>query len=190
MDTITHVTRRGSSEFTLTNTNKLIKQYEWATGLKTGSTSLAGFCLSASANKNGVQLISVVMASPSGKTRVSDSIALLNYGYGICSLYKDDDMPELAPVQVIRGTSETVPCRYTSEFTHLFLDNYDMSLIEKTTEYLENITAPINEGDPVGQLTYRYNGEIIGTVDIVATQGVDRSTFVDHLKMLWLQYLT
>ena len=84
MDTITHVTRRGESEFTLTNTNKLIKQYEWATGLKTGSTSLAKFCLSATANRNGIELISVVMASPNGKTLVSYS----------CRLYPSDAADE------------------------------------------------------------------------------------------------
>ena len=82
MDTITHSTRRGDSEFGLTNTNKLIKQYEWATGLKTGSTSLAGFCLSATASKNDIELIAVVMHAPNGKERVADCISLLNYGYG------------------------------------------------------------------------------------------------------------
>ena len=71
MDTIIHSTRKGDSEFGLTNTNKLIKQYEWATGLKTGSTSKAGCCLSATAKKNGIDLIAVVMAAPNSKTRFS-----------------------------------------------------------------------------------------------------------------------
>ncbi|MGN0378026.1 MAG: D-alanyl-D-alanine carboxypeptidase family protein [Butyrivibrio sp.] len=190
MDTITHVTRRGSSDFTLTNTNKLIKQYEWATGLKTGSTSLAGFCLSASACKNNIQLISVVMASPSGKTRVSDSIALLNYGYGICSLYKDNDMPKLSPVPVSRGSKEYADCRYSSEFSYLFLENYDSSLIEKNQEFLENIKAPINEGDTLGQLVYKYNGNLLGTVDIVASESIAKATLGSTLKTLWLQYLS
>ena len=86
MDTITHVTRKGESEFGLTNTNKLIKQYQWATGLKTGSTGLAKCCLSATANKDGVELIAVIMAAPDSKTRFSDAVTLLNYGYSVCDL--------------------------------------------------------------------------------------------------------
>ena len=75
---IIHSTRRGDSEFGLTNTNKLIKQYEWATGLKTGSTGLAKCCLSASANKDGIDLIAVIMAAPDSKTRFAEAVNLLN----------------------------------------------------------------------------------------------------------------
>ncbi len=185
MDTITHVTRKGSSEFTLTNTNKLLKQYEWATGLKTGSTSLAKFCLSATADRNGVELISVVMASPDGKTRVSDSIALLNYGYGICNLYKDDAMPELTPVPVKGGVSSTVGCHYEKNFTHLFLSDFDPSLIEKNIEYVADIAAPVQANDPVGQLVYKYNGEVIGTVDILSSEAVKEAHYSDYLKRMF-----
>ena len=89
MDTIIHSTRRGDSEFGLTNTNKLIKQYEWATGLKTGSTGLAKCCLSASANKDGIDLIAVIMAAPDSKTRFAEAVNLLNYGFNTCDIYKD-----------------------------------------------------------------------------------------------------
>ena len=77
MENITHVTAKGSSEFGLTNTNKLIRQYEYATGLKTGSTSGAGFCLSGTAEKDGIQMIAVVMGEPDSKTRTKDVIAML-----------------------------------------------------------------------------------------------------------------
>ena len=93
MDTIIHSTRRGDSEFGLTNTNKLIKQYEWATGLKTGSTGLAKCCLSATANKDGIDLIAVIMAAPDSKTRFAEAVNLLNYGFNTCDIYKDDGMP-------------------------------------------------------------------------------------------------
>lgn len=185
MDTITHVTRRGESQFTLTNTNKLIKQYEWATGLKTGSTSLAKFCLSATANRNGIELISVVMASPDGKTRVADSIALLNYGYGICSLYKDSAMPEIDGVEIRNGVKGVVDCHYSGSFTHLFLSSFDSSLITREIEYLDSLSAPISEGDVLGQLIYKYDGAPIGTVDILASESVKKAGYGDYLEMLW-----
>lgn len=90
MENITHTTAKGSSEFGLSNTNKLIRQYEYATGLKTGSTSGAKFCLSATARKDGVNMIAVVMAEPDSKTRIKDAIAMLNYGFGKCSIYQDE----------------------------------------------------------------------------------------------------
>ncbi len=185
MDTITHVTRRGSSDFTLSNTNKLLKQYEWATGLKTGSTSLAKFCLSATANRNGIELISVVMASPDSKTRVSDSIRLLNFGYGICSLYTDSDMPSLTEVAIEDGTSPTVECQYANEYTHLFLSSWDSELLTRDIELFESIRAPICTNDVLGQLVYKYDGKIIGTVDIVASKDVKKAAYSDYLKRLW-----
>lgn len=185
MDSFTHVTRKGESEFVLSNTNKLLKQYEWATGLKTGSTSIAKFCLSATAKKNDIELISVVMASPSGKTRVSDSITLLNYGYGICHLYTDENMPLLTPLTVKNSTKGTVECKYSSSFSNLFLEDFDQSLISKDLEFIKSPSAPIKEGDVLGQLIYKYNNEVIGTVDILAAENIEKSDFKDYLYMLW-----
>lgn len=189
MDTITHVTRRGETEFTLTNTNKLLKQYEWATGLKTGSTSLAKFCLSATADRNGIELISVVMASPDGKTRVSDSITLLNYGYGICSLYSDDNMPSLEPVSIKNGIKDTLEICYDNDFSYLFLENYDASLITKEIEYLDGLTAPIEKGSVVGQLVYKYDGTTLGTVDILASESIKEAKYGDYFGKLWKVFL-
>lgn len=184
MDTITHVTRRGEKEFTLTNTNKLLKQYEWATGLKTGSTSLAGFCLSASAKRNDIELISVVMAAKTSKERVSDSIKLLNYGYSLCSVYKDSDMPGLDDVKVKGGIRKYISCNYDSEFSHMFTFDYDESLIRKSVEFIDNIHAPVKEGDVLGQLSYFYNDEYIGSVDIKATESIKKAKYPDYLALL------
>ena len=90
MENITHTTKKGSSEFGLTNTNKLVRHYEYTTGLKTGSTSQAGFCISATAEKNGMELIAVIMAAETSRDRTKDAIALLNYGFGKCSVYKEE----------------------------------------------------------------------------------------------------
>lgn len=181
MDTITHVTRRGSSEFGLTNTNKLLKQYQWATGLKTGSTSKAKFCLSATAKKNDIELIAVVMQSPDGKHRVSDCISLLNYGYGIVNMYKDENPPEINPVKIKNGTKDIVNCTYKSIFSHIFLDSYDHNDITCHFEMLDDIKAPISEGDCLGMLIYQYKGHTIGSIEIAATENIKKATYKDYL---------
>ena len=189
MDTITHVTRRGESEFVLTNTNKLLKQYEWATGLKTGSTSLAKFCLSATAKRNDIELISVIMASPNGKTRVSDSITLLNYGYGICSLYRDTEMPQIESVPIRNGIKSEVNVEYASDFTYLFTEPYDRSLIECQEEFLDDLEAPVQKGDVIGQITYKYNGKFMASVDITAAEDIKKAGYGDYLHALWQCFL-
>ena len=150
MDTITHVTRKGESEFGLTNTNKLIKQYQWATGLKTGSTGLAKCCLSATANKDGVELIAVIMAAPDSKTRFSDAVTLLNYGYSVCDIYHDTEMPQLPNLSVSGGQCDTLSLSYAKEFSTLFLEPVDTASIEKQLTLPETVTAPVNEGDVIG----------------------------------------
>lgn len=189
MDTITHVTRRGESEFVLNNTNKLLKQYEWATGLKTGSTSLAKFCLSATARRNDIELISVIMASPSGKTRVSDSIALLNYGYGICSLYHDNNMPSIDVIPIKGGIKSDISVEYSSQMNYLFTDKYDASLIENHAEYLEDLEAPVQKGDVIGQLTYTYDGKFMDSIDIIASESIKKAGYGDYINSLWQCFL-
>ncbi len=189
MDTITHVTRRGESDFVLNNTNKLLKQYEWATGLKTGSTSLAKFCLSATARRNDIELISVIMASPSGKTRVSDSIALLNYGYGICSLYHDNNMPSIDVIPIKGGIRSDISVEYSSQMNYLFTDKYDASLIESHAEYLEDLEVPVQKGDVVGQLTYTYDGKFMDSVDIIASESIKKAVYGDYMNSLWQCFL-
>ena len=184
MDTITHVTRRGESDFTLTNTNKLIKQYEWATGLKTGSTSLAGFCLSATAKRNDIELISVVMASKDGKSRVADSIKLLNYGYSLCQMYKDSNMPNIPSPGISGGMIKELVCEYSDNFSYLFTEKYDEALITKDFEFIDGLKAPVNEGDVVGQLCYKYNGTLIGTIDVKSSVTVKKAGYKDYFSFL------
>lgn len=185
MDTITHSTRKGDTEFGLTNTNKLIKQYEWATGLKTGSTSKAGCCLSATAKKDGIELIAVVLAAPNSKTRFSEAIKLLNYGYSVCDIYVDDTMPELPPVSVAGGKSEMVGLQYAKTFSYMFMDKVDHGAITKELKIYDGLQAPVCKGDVVGQLTYTYDGNTIGVVDVIAIENVEKATYMDTLhKML------
>ena len=133
MDTITHVTKQGTKEFGLSNTNKLLKMAAdfQVTGLKTGSTSTAKYCLSATAERQGVRLIAAVMAAPDYKARFADARTLLNYGYANCSLYEDTQMPELPVMPVQNGVESEVPLRYGGGFSYLGLHGEDFSRIEK-----------------------------------------------------------
>lgn len=183
MDTITHVTRKGESEFGLSNTNKLIKQYQWATGLKTGSTGLAKCCLSASASKDGIDLIAVIMAAPDSKNRFADAITLLNYGYSICQIYQDEEMVVPENVKVNKGKKELISCEFENGFSYLFMDSYDKDSIRKEL-VINELTAPLNRGDVIGQLDYYYMDEKIGTVNLIASEDVAEATFGDQFFKL------
>ena len=112
MENITHVTRQGSKEFCLTNTNKLLRSYDGCIGLKTGSTSLAKYCVSAVASRNNITLISVVMAAPDYKVRFKDAAAMLNYGFSKCSFYTDENPEKLPQIEVRKGTKPTTEVKY------------------------------------------------------------------------------
>lgn len=189
MDTITHSTRRGESEFGLSNTNKLIKQYEWATGLKTGSTGLAKCCLSATAEKDGIELIAVVMAAPNSKTRFKDAISLLNYGYGVVDIYRDNAWLSQEKMVVHGGKSDSVTCRKNNEFVYVFTEDTDTDRIKCTEEYADGLDAPVYEGDVVGQMVYELDGNILGTVDIVAADTVEKAGLGDCIRSTMMKML-
>ena len=179
-DTITHVTRRGSEEFGLTNTNKMIRQYPYATGLKTGSTSLAKYCVSATAKKDDTELIAVIMAAPDYKVRFSDAAALLNYGFAHCRIYTDENLDQLPPLPLKKGISDEVTLRYRSPFQYVVTDGSDLSGITKELELPEFAEAPFAAGDPVGRAVYRLNGKEIGTVDILSNEDAAAAVYKDY----------
>lgn len=189
MDTITHSTRRGESEFGLSNTNKLIKQYEWATGLKTGSTGLAKCCLSATAEKDGIELIAVVMAAPNSKTRFKDAISLLNYGYSVVDIYRDNAWLSQEKIVVHGGKSDSVTCRKNNEFVYVFTEDTDTGRIKCTEEYADGLDAPVYEGDVVGQMVYELDGNILGTIDIVAADTVEKAGLGDCIRSTMMKML-
>lgn len=188
MEDITHETRQGTSTFGLTNTNKLLRSYDGCTGLKTGSTSTAKFCLSATANRNGIDLISVVMAAPDSKTRFANAATLLNYGFGICNLYTDENQDPLPPVAVARGVKEEVACSYEGPFRYLDTQGGDLSGVEKKIVLSEQVRAPIKMGDVIGKAVYYLNEEEIGSVGIMAQEDVMEAGFLDYLKKAWESY--
>ncbi len=186
MEDIVHVTRQGSSTFTLSSTNKLLRQYEWATGLKTGSTSKAKYCLSATASKDGIDLIAVVMGAPDNKVRFQDAMALLNYGFSVSNIYVDENKESL-PVQRIKGgVEDTVNLSFAGEFRYLDTKGSNLSQIEKTISLPEEIEAPVEEGQPIGEAVYKLDGQRIGGVSIVAARAVEKAGYKDYvLKVIY-----
>ena len=177
MENITHTTKRGTEEFGLTNTNKLIRQYPYATGLKTGSTSQAKFCISATAEKDGIELIAVIMAAPDSASRNLDATALLNYGYAKCSLYQDLEEQPLVTVPVRGGVQEEVTGEYEGSFSYLSTTGEDLTAIEKKWYAVPELTAPVKEGQEIGKLTYTLNGQEIGSVAILADRAVGKAGY-------------
>ncbi len=184
MENITHTTRKGTSEFGLTNTNKLIRQYEFATGLKTGSTGLAKFCVSATAKKGDVELIAVVMAADDSKLRFKDATILLNYGFGKCQIYQDTEPPKLKKIRVEGGVKEEIEVIYKNTFSYLDMSGGNLGQITSRSELKEMVTAPVKKGDVVGKLIYEWDGTEIGSVDIVAGETVKKATFLDYMKKI------
>lgn len=189
MEDITHVTSQGSSIFTLTSTNKLLKQYQWATGLKTGSTAKAKYCLSATASKDGIDLIAVVMAAPDYKVRFQDAQTLLNYGYSVCDLYIDENQDALKPLLVEGGVKEQVDVKYAGEFRYLDIQGNALSGVEKVIELPQEAKAPLEEGSEAGRARYLLNGEELGSIPILYAESIEKAGYFDYLKKIFVFFL-
>lgn len=189
MEDITHETRQGTTNFTLSSTNKLLKQYQWATGLKTGSTDKAKYCLSATASKDGIDLIAVVMAAPDYKVRFQDAQSLLNYGFSVCNLYIDENKDVLPTVPVEGGVEKEVAVKYQNEFRYLDIQGNAMEQVEKVIELPESASAPVEENTEAGRVRYILNGTEIGTVPILFAQSVSKALYKDYLKQIFEMYL-
>jgi D-alanyl-D-alanine carboxypeptidase (penicillin-binding protein 5/6) len=191
MENITHVTKQGTKEFGLSNTNKLLKMatnYR-VTGLKTGSTSTAKYCFSATAEKDGIRLIATVMAAPDFKTRFADAKTLLDYGYANCKLYEDSEPPALDPLPVTDGVEPSVPLKYDGTFSYLSLSGEDFSAIEKKLELPETIEAPVIPDTKAGVLRYELNGKALGELDILTDGAVKKAGYFDYLRKLRQSWL-
>ena len=186
MENITHVTKQGTKEFGLSNTNKLLKMANnfTVTGLKTGSTSAAKYCLSATAQKDGVRLIASIMAAPDYKARFADAQTLLNYGFSACRLYEDQEGLPLGPMQVTGGVEDQVDLAYEDTFSYLCLTGEDLSAVQRTLILEDSLPAPITPGQRAGILEYTLNGNAIGQVNVVTAGSVEEAGYMDYLKDL------
>lgn len=168
--------------FTLTNTNRLIRFYKGANGLKTGSTSKAGFCISATAKRDGMQLIAVVMGAANRDTRNEIAKKLLDYGFANYSIATSEPR-ELQPIKVYGGVKRD--CKVAYDGITAVVGKGDTNRIEVTIDLPDALTAPIYEGDAVGSATYTVNGEIVGKVDITASESVGKIGFREIFPKLF-----
>ena len=170
MDTI----RNGA--FGLTNTNRLVRFYKGATGLKTGSTSKAGFCISATAERDGMTLICVIMASPTRDARNAAATALLDYGFSNFARYTHEG-ETFADQRVTGGVTDT--CTVTSAPFSVVVKKADRGRVERRVELPEELAAPIGKGEQLGSVVYVLDGEEIGRVALLADRDVPKIGFWD-----------
>ena len=187
MDKFTHETKKGTKEFGLSNTNKLLKQYNGCTGLKTGSTSTAKFCLSATATRNGVNLIAVVMASDDSKTRVKDASALLDYGFSHCQVMEDHTRAkDIGKITVTKGKKETVS--YSRDIpAKIVLVKGSKSDVKKQIR-IGQVKAPVKKGQVLGYIIYKRGDESLLKKPVNAIESVEKMNFLTSLTRLAERY--
>ena len=165
-----------NGQFQLANTNKLIRFYEGATGLKTGSTDSAGYCLSATAERDGMELIAVILKSPTKDTRTAAATSLLNYGFSNYTLIDVYPSQALPPVDVLLGESDTVqPVLSTS--SRILVEKSMVNQVTTQVSLCENVEAPVEAGQKLGEMAVYQGEELVQTIPIVADQAVERLSF-------------
>lgn len=184
MDTL----RNGESE--LVNTNKLIRNYKGATGLKTGSTSVALYNLSASATRDGLSLIAVIMRAPTTKIRFAEAQKLLDYGFSNFS-YKSlgNKGDVIKEANVTKGVFSKVNLVLENDVGALIKKGEDKN-IEQIINLEENLTAPIEEGQKVGEVIYNLNGKEVGRSNIVSEKTIEKKTFFSIASFIYRNWFT
>lgn len=189
MDTITHHTARGDSEFGLANTNKFLKKYEGANGLKTGYTSAAGFSMSATAVRNGTTLIAVVMGSTTKDIRYKDAATLLDYGFSNCKPYSDEKVLDGKHyMQIENGTKDKIAIEAAGPFHTIITGGADPAEVTKELKIIKD-AAPIEKGETVARVEYMINGTSIGGVDVLASESVEEKRFKNVLGNLFRNFV-
>lgn len=159
--------------FGLTNTNRLVRFYDGATGLKTGFTASAQYCMSATAQRNGMELIAVVMKAPTTAQRFQDASSLLDYGFANYALITPQPESPLAPVDVLLGRSKTVQPQLQRE-CHLLVEKTRADQVTTRVDLAQDVQAPVDPGQTLGEFQVYVGNELRDSVPIVAAQGVDR----------------
>ena len=176
--------------FQLSNTNKLIFYYEGATGLKTGFTDSALYCLSATAERNGMELIAVVMHAPTSNERFESAKALLNYGFSNYALTPVFPSQPLLPVNVLLGKQETVQPIPARDCT-ILLEKSKTGSVTTEVRMAESVEAPVEPGQKLGELIVCVDGDQVDAIDLIASCPVERLTvgtiFKRFLSSLFLQ---
>lgn len=188
-DTITHTTSKGTTEFGLTNTNKLIKWYKDATGLKTGSTGKALYCLSGTALRDGMELIAVVMAAPNPKARFQTTMKLLDYGFANYRLQSGKKAGEIVgQVPVYKGMTDKVNGAVASP-VNIVTPKENKSELDCKVELAESINAPVKKGDKLGEIIYYTNNKEIARTNVIANEDIEKANLtknISRLLQMWL----
>ena len=191
MDSIIHRTARGEEEFGLTNTNKLIRWYNGTTGLKTGSTSQALYCLSGTAERDGLKLIAVVLGAPNPNTRFQEVMRMLDYGYANYKVVKGAEKGAvLGSVKVFKGGADEVDYIVKDEINAVVEKGGSGDGLEREIIIPSGLKAPVLKGDKAGEVIYRLGGEVVGKSDLTALSDVRRATMPDimsKLRAIWLR---
>ena len=171
-------------EFELANTNKLIRFYEGATGLKTGSTSSAGYCISATAERDGMELIAVVLHGSTSQQRFEDAKTMLNYGFSTYALHTVELSEPLPDLPVHLGTEDSVALQLSPAGRQVLLPKSQISTLTQATSLPEQVEAPIAAQQQLGELTVRSGDTVVLEVPLVAAQAVEKLTWGEMLRRL------
>ncbi len=180
--------RDGKSE--LVNTNKLIRNYKGATGLKTGFTSVALYNLSASATRDDLSLIAVIMKAPSTKVRFAEAQKLLDYGFNHYEYKKLASNGEVVKSIIVNKGIESQVNGILETDSGVLIEKGQNKDIEQVLEVPDIISSPITKGDIIGNITYNLNGEEIGKVNIVAEKSIERIGIVSMIEHIYLKWFT
>jgi len=170
-----------NGEFTLTNTNRLVRYYDGCNGLKTGSTAKAGYCITASAKRDGMQLIAVVMGAETRDERNAVARNLLDFGFANYAVFSESE----APIEKIslKGANVSEAYVYQKPFFAV-IPKADVKKVEKIFEIPEYVTAPHNAGDSIGKIIYKIGENRIGEADVFLKEEVEKMNFIDIFLIL------
>ncbi len=180
-DTLIHTTKRGAEEFTLNSTNKLLGNYEGVTGLKTGSTSQARFCISATATRNDMNLISVILGAPSGTDRNSDVVKTFDYGFTNYKTFTVDAIDKPYTSAPISKSFVPMVEVYLAEKPVVVIEKNDKVEITQEAHLVENLVAPISAGTKVGEAVFRQGENVVAQIDLVVKFDVPKATYFQNL---------
>ena len=171
-------------EFELANTNKLIRFYDGATGLKTGSTSSAGYCISATAERDGMELIAVVLHGSTSQQRFEDAKTMLNYGFSTYALHTVDAAEALPSLPVHLGMEDSVALQLPSAGRQVLLPKSQISSLTQELSLPEQVEAPVGAGQQLGTLTVRSGGAVVLEVPLLAEQAVEKLTWGEMFRRM------
>jgi serine-type D-Ala-D-Ala carboxypeptidase (penicillin-binding protein 5/6) len=189
MDTIIHKTARGSEEFGLSNTNRLIKAYSGATGLKTGSTSEALYCISATASRDNLDLIAVILGAPNPSSRFHEAMRMFDFGFATYALTLGDAAgTEKTKIKVYKGDLEEVSIAVKTQVNCLIPKGKNV-VMESKIELLETLYAPVEKGTKAGEIIYYSEGSEVGRSDLITVAEVNKASLkhvMDRLIENWI----